>query len=127
MTDRVLPSLGGRAIVRKLPLYPLVDLLHGKGLSGGALQRHKYHAREREWWLVRVFPVVALVSHAQNDVEHLLRRVAGLASDELGVVFGLLPVAVALGLPSGPGSHGTDAVGRASQSVAHRAEDSRRV
>lgn len=36
VSHRVLPARRGGAVEWELPLYPLVDLLHGEGLSGRA-------------------------------------------------------------------------------------------
>ena len=73
MTHRVLPALGGSAVVGELPLDPLVDLFDGEGLGRRAFQRHEDHTGKGERRLVRVLAIVALVSYTQDDVEHLLR------------------------------------------------------
>ena len=121
VSHRVLPSSGGCAIERELPLYPVVYLLHWQGLGRRALQRHEYHTGERQRRLLRVFPVVFLVPDVEDDTEHSLRVQLCLSRSLLASSGSPRPSLRS----SGTTSNFIDAMRGACESRAHGGEDAR--
>lgn len=122
VSHRVLPAWLSGAVVGKLPLYPLVDLLHRKCLGRRALKRHEYHTRERQWRLSSVFAIVPTISNAQDHVKHMVKHLLGIVTSALSqavVSWFVAQTLFALWFPRASASKSTNPMGRSSERIAH--------